>query len=305
VRHYIRLIGFDPDSSLDLERLRDVHREATVYLTDTLHYALPPEVEYPARMCDLFLATSAGSSEVRRFSCMTLKIMHIIHHLSGRELTFSTPVSEADLFNRLSSKMFVTIDRMREHGIALQEFAAGKKSRHSLITKLVTKRSTLASHIFDRQRFRIVVETPEDVLRALLYLLRHVVPFNYIIPEQSQNGIITLDSIAKELDIPVQRVLERWPESKVAELLPSAINPSPPNEFSGHNYRDVNFVADIPVRIDDIAPLASPAITFVQTEFQLVDAKTAQSNEEGENAHDRYKARQMVRVKDRLEGIPS
>ena len=43
----------------------------------------------------------------------------------------------------------------------------------------------------------------------------------------------------------------------------------------------------------------------VETEIQLVDASTEQANSRGENSHERYKARQRVHVRRRLEGINS
>jgi uncharacterized protein (TIGR04552 family) len=80
------------------------------------------------------------------------------------------------------------------------------------------------------------------------------------------------------------------------------------NEFSGPSYRVVNFVADLPVRVDKL--LHRPpdddlfgdngAVVFVLTEFQIVDARTAEANEIGENSHERYKERQIMRVKARL-----
>jgi hypothetical protein len=41
-------------------------------------------------------------------------------------------------------------------------------------------------------------------------------------------------------------------------------------------------------------------VVFVLTEFQIVDARTAAANEAGENSHERYKERQMNRVRARL-----
>ena len=43
----------------------------------------------------------------------------------------------------------------------------------------------------------------------------------------------------------------------------------------------------------------------METEIQLVDARTEQANSRGENSHERYKARQRVHVRRRLEGINS
>ena len=78
------------------------------------------------------------------------------------------------------------------------------------------------------------------------------------------------------------------------------------NEFSGPTYRVINFVADLPVRIDQFL-LSVPgaendlgAVIFVLTEFQVMDAETAQLNEAGENSHQHYKSRQHDRVKFRL-----
>ena len=80
------------------------------------------------------------------------------------------------------------------------------------------------------------------------------------------------------------------------------------NEFSGPGYRVINFVADLPVRIDkflcrtsdDPLFVENGAVVFVLTEFQIVDARTADQNESGENSHERYKERQAARVKARL-----
>jgi uncharacterized protein (TIGR04552 family) len=84
------------------------------------------------------------------------------------------------------------------------------------------------------------------------------------------------------------------------------------NEFSGPGYRVINFVTDMPVRVDDfVCRVSDPGntefgpIAFVLTEFQIVDAKTAHDNEVGENSHDKYKERQHARVKSRLlRGLP-
>jgi uncharacterized protein (TIGR04552 family) len=80
------------------------------------------------------------------------------------------------------------------------------------------------------------------------------------------------------------------------------------NEFSGPSYRVVNFVADLPVRVDKLLDrppnddlfMDNGAVVYVLTEFQIVDARTAEANEIGENSHDRYKERQIMRVKARL-----
>ncbi len=135
-------------------------------------------------------------------------------------------------------------------------------------------------------------------------LHHRLVPFNYVIPGESVNGILDF-----------RRLVEVPPLLRIAGALqpdpdpPSDAQPPSGNEFSGPAYRVINFVADLPIRIDDYlaqlddrtnAELGSTI--FVLTEFQILDAGTAATNESGENSHNAYKERQAARVKARLTG---
>ena len=71
----------------------------------------------------------------------------------------------------------------------------------------------------------------------------------------------------------------------------------------GKSYKIINFIVDLPVRIDHLVKLSDNSlgkVVFVMVEFQVLDQETAQHNEEGENAHIFYKARQLNQVKARL-----
>ena len=254
----------------------------------------------PEEIHDIFLAAAHGPARMRRFACTLLKVMHIVHHLSGRELTFAMAVSEAQLFDRLSARVFTVIDRMRMTGIEVVEFSGGKKARDSLITKVLAKRSLLTSHVFDKLRFSVTLKTPEDLVRTLVYFGRNLWPFNFVVPEQSRNNVVTVEHVGRALGLDPRGVWEAW--NRGIPMAEPAVVP-PINEFSGSSYRSVSFVVDIPLRIDDLAPSATPAIVFVETEIQLIDEKTAAANNQGENAHAAYKRRQVARVRARLFGI--
>ena len=300
VDDFLRLNGFDTDNPLDLNRLGELHHEATVYLTDVHKYRLPLQIEQPEAIHSLFLAAASPTlTKLQRCACMTLKTMHIMHHIGGRELLFNTAISEAQLFESLGNRVFMAIDQMRAAGIGVCEFAAGKKSKMSLTTKLMAKRNNLATHIFDRLRFRIVVASRDDLIDTLIYLTRFLVPFNYILPEQSQNGILTSEDLARVLGVSHDIVGHIWRTDAKTERLQRSHARA--NEFSGTGFRNISFIADIPLRIDSVAPHATPAITFVQTEIQLVDQETARKNERGDSAHAQYKKRQRARVRSRLE----
>jgi uncharacterized protein (TIGR04552 family) len=135
-------------------------------------------------------------------------------------------------------------------------------------------------------------------------MTQRLLPFNYVIPGQSVNDIIDL-----------RRSIEGSPALRrflpdLLDLSHVAADKKVPvfNEFSGPSYRVINFVADLPVRMEKFLgrdpgdPLFSEsgAVVFVLTEFQIVDARTAAANEAGENSHERYKERQMNRVRARL-----
>jgi uncharacterized protein (TIGR04552 family) len=299
VDRFLRLCCFDTDNPLDLSRLSELHGEALSYLADTHGVTVPSPVASPTEIHDLFLQAAGDDPGLRRASCTTLKVMHVLHHINGRELDFHTAMPEAELFQRVTGKVFSAIDRMRAAGVDLVEFAAGKKSRASQVTKLLAKRSNLATQIFDKVRFRIIVKSRDDLVRTLVYLMRNLFPFNYVVPEQSHNGIVTLEDVARVLQVDREQARPYWLGSSPA----AGADPyrfGPPNECSGRSYRSVIFVADIPLRIDDVAPGSVPAVAFVKAEIQVVDEETAQANEAGENAHALYKLRQHKVVRDRL-----
>ncbi len=275
-------------------------REALGYLSEILRYRIPEPVKNARDVAELFAFASQrqGLKRNRVYACMALKVMHILHHLLARELLFNAPLSEAQLAAMLNRKVFAAIDAMRAAGIAVVEYSAGRKTRHSLVTKLLAKRETIASQIFDKTRFRIVVRQPADLLLAIRFMTENLFPFNYVIPGQSENALIDLEQVAAHDSV----------SKRTRRLLTghSARAPQASNEFSGRTYRAINFVVDLPLRVPKLNadPPMDPAlgdIIFVLAEFQLFDAETAERNEEGENSHAKYKARQEQRVRMRLE----
>ena len=66
-------------------------------------------------------------------------------------------------------------------------------------------------------------------------------------------------------------------------------------------------MVDVPLRLDEGLPPPEldrrerkGRIGFTLVEFQMLDVVTAEQNEQGENAHARYKQRQKLRVLRRL-----
>jgi uncharacterized protein (TIGR04552 family) len=304
IDRFLRLNEFDPDNAEDMERLEELRAEAVEYLTRNFSYRIPDEVAHgmPAREL-LMLASSRGRRQT--YACIILKAMHVMHHLAGRELLFKLPVSDDEVFGFVEAKVLKTVEAIRAAGYPIVEFAWSRKERDSVVSKLLAKKASIAANVYDKLRFRLITRTTADLSAVLNELLHRLIPFNYVIPGESVNGIL-----------PFRRLVEETPAlARMSDQLQQALNAEEVersglgNEFSGPTYRVINFVADLPVRIDQFLcrlPNASEvelgSIIFVLTEFQVMDAETARANEMGENSHQAYKDRQHERVKARLSG---
>lgn len=282
VDRFLRLNEFDPESDDEMARLEDLRADAVDYLSRTYAMAIPDEVaaDLPAR--DLFLVASSTGPH-QKWACVVLKVMHIIHHINGRAALLKVSISDEIIFREIELKVLQVVEQLRAAGAPLSEFEWSRKPRDSQITKLLAKKSTLAANIYDKLRFRLIVPQHADILPMLATLTRQLIPFNYIVPGESVNQLVALPD---------------GPHGSAPTELPF-------NEFSGPEYRIVNFVADLPLRLERLLPRAEippelAHVVFVLTEFQVADKATAQRNETGASSHEAYKARQLERVRMRL-----
>ncbi len=303
VDRFLRVHEFDPASREDMSRLETLRDQAVEYLERHLGFRIPEEVaeRIPAR--DLLLVASQKGKR-RTHACVVLKVMHVLHHVAGRELLTRLSVSADDIFRVVEDKVLATVEEMKAAGCAVVEFEWSRKEPDSLITKLLAKRDNIAAHVYDKLRFRMTTHSEEEIVFVLRELVQRLVPFNFVIPGESVNDIVDLHGFVERASGLRQHLPDLLDLSRVAVDRRTPLL----NEFSGPSYRVVNFVADLPVRMDKFLsrPADDPlfaengAVIFVLTEFQIVDARTAEANELGENSHQRYKERQITRVKARL-----
>jgi uncharacterized protein (TIGR04552 family) len=303
VTRFLRLNLFDPDDPKDERRIRSILAQAVQYLRTEFGYRVALPVAEPADVRDLFLWASGAREPVRyrRIACVVLKVMHVMHHLEARELLFRTALREADLAALVDRRIMAEAARMIHAGLA-REFRGNMKARDSLVTKLLAKKESVAAQVFDRVRYRIVTERTDQIASVVWHLTQHLFPFNYAVPGQTQNSLVRFGDL-----------LDLHPEGAALAprlQLPPDLERTDPaahrNEFSGKDFKILNFVVDLPVRVDELLPKLDPAaddlgrIAFTLVEFQVVDAETARRNEHGESSHERYKRRQLKRVLRRL-----
>ncbi|HEY5948645.1 MAG TPA: TIGR04552 family protein [Kofleriaceae bacterium] len=287
VDRFLRLNEFDPESEAEMERFEDIRSDAVDYLARAFAMAIPDEVaeDLPAR--DLFLVASSTGPH-QKWACVVLKVMHIIHHINGRQALLKVSVSDEIIFREIEMKVLQVVEQLRAAGAPLNEFEWSRKPRDSQITKLLAKKSTLAASIYDKLRFRLIVPHHADIIPMLATLARQLIPFNYVVPGESVNQLIDLKQVLSADEMNGAEPLEM-----------------PFNEFSGPEYRIINFVADLPLRLERLIPKHEMTpelshVVFVLTEFQVCDKATAQRNESGASSHEAYKQRQHERVRMRL-----
>jgi uncharacterized protein (TIGR04552 family) len=297
---FLRAQEFDPSNPDDQRRMEDIKNEAIGYLRRNYDFPIPK----PVANLDLLglMTLAAGRGHRQLCACTILKVMHIIHHLAGRELLFMLPISDQEVFNLVEEKVYRVIGGMLAHGFPILEFIGGRKNKDALYTKLLSKPETIAANIYDKVRFRIVTRSPDDIFPVINYMLRHIFPFNYVIPGQSTNTLFHFRTYCEQHP----HLRELFSEFQMSPDIEDDLTRLE-NRFSSLSYQVVHFVVDMPVRLPPEMAAQAPAsvrslgqVVFVQTEFQIIDRFTEQQNELGEASHFAYKERQKLAVMRRL-----
>lgn len=301
---FLVLCGYHMDDPLDENWGRVVLADAVEYLRRTFHYRVTEAVAHPDELHDLFLYASGilEPQKLRRIACIVLKVMHVIQHIEGRDLLFRLAVSEAQLAELITRRVMEVVEPLCQPGGPLVKASDSVKTRSSLVTKLLAKKDTVAAQVYDKTRFRLVTRSQDDILPVLHHLMHHLFPFNFVVPHQTENTLLPFKDVLAQ-NPHFGRFVDQLHLDKDFEDRER----SPGNQFSGRGYRVLNFVADVPLRMDAYLPPPDEdrrerkgRIGFALVEFQVVDQQTAEENDQGENAHLRYKKRQLRTVLHRL-----
>ncbi len=296
-RRLLALNALDWDDPRDRERVEALRAHGVDYVRHVLKLAVDDVVASEASFLDLPLMASGviGLRKQQRSACTLLKVMHILYHLDARELRTRLALSDSELFESVERSVLDIFDQMQASGAPVVEFQWSRKTRESLLTKMLVKRETSATRVFDRLRFRLIVKRRSDVFAILRLMLHKLIPFNYVVPGQTVNSLVDVGALDRIGPSPLTTTEGRGVET---------------NEFSGANFRVLNFIADLPVRVEEFVPAdqldaQGGNVVFVLAEFQILDEATAAANEQGESSHDAYKTRQHQRVRERMLRAPN
>ena len=103
------LTGLDLSKDIDVQHLKLIYEQALTYLDAYIHHFVQDKIRYlddPVEL--LYLASQPGQSQ--EDACILLKVMHVIHHVTGRELLFLLPIPIQELFHRIETRVFQAID---------------------------------------------------------------------------------------------------------------------------------------------------------------------------------------------------
>lgn len=305
VREFLQVNGFDLDDPVDVLRVRSLLAMAADYLERALQIHVDRELWAPRFIEDSFLAASRLDHPQQREACILLKLVHTINHYEARELRLNLALSEVQVFGLVEGQVARGIRAMISDGYPIELFQGSRKSRESTITKLLSKRRATAAEILDHLRFRIVVRELDDIPVVIAAMTQRLIAFNYIVPEETTNDVLDFGEYIRRH--PHLRVLQpelQWGASlERQDRLRRA-----QNECSSADFRMLNFVVDLPVRIDGAVNLSDYShlghlgrLVFLNVEFQVFDKRTWDANEANAAAsHSAYKERQRERVRQRL-----
>ena len=161
----------------------------------------------------------------------------------------------------------------------------------------------MAAQVYDKTRFRIVTPTRADILPVLYFLTQRLFPFNFLVPGQTENTLLPFKSLLARVSrtsgsTPTSCTSTSTSRTARARRATSSAEAGTGCSTSWWTCRSVWTRGCR--RPSWIAGERKGRIAFTLVEFQILDAGTAEENEQGENAHARYKQRQKLRVLRRL-----
>ncbi len=266
---FLECYGYDLENPIEKAELFGNFQEAISFIR---RYFLKPEnpdgleLEIPRRIVEItditqliMLASAPASGVLSHWACAVIKIMHTIAHMD-RDLFGSYYFSDIqkqilDRFYKFihsdeNGKIFLGKDLKDSEKIEILLFESKpKKSRDSVILKLLHKPENVAEDIFDRVGIRFVTYTKFDSLRVIKFLKeRYVIMPANIKPSRSRNTLIDTENLTESLNKYLKMADDNKFDSanldqKINELIEKKLPKikEKENPYSSQEYRSIQF----------------------------------------------------------------
>ena len=358
VTSFLKGYGLDPNDPVAQAELFGNFQEAMQFIKryflkegnpDGLDLKVPNSLYMVTDVKDLLLMATGNSDhsmEERLWAEAVLKVMHTIVHVDKDLRSNYFSVIQTQIFDRFykflhrgkDNNLFLKDENVK---IPLTEFETkAKKSRDSVIIKLLHKAENVAEELFDRVGVRFVTKSKFDCLRVVKFLIENsiVIPHN-IKPSRSVNTIIDISKFRNKYSGLIKMAIrnelseERFFAAVNRELTESGFdsNDSERNLHSSKGYRSIQFTSRQLIRYKnpflkdfmeirkaaknegdtilakkvlslDMSLIARDVRFFYPYEVQIVDEESHKINTEGEASHQEYKKSQVISAMKRVFG---
>lgn len=345
IENFVFAYGYDYEDPIEHAELQGNIQEAVRFIK---RYFLRPEnpsglsLEMPKKLNDLLdlrellKHASMPSSELRHWACAVLKVVHTISHIDRDIRTHYFTEIQKQIFDRFyrflnrdeDGSLYLGRNPEDPLRVDLFEFQIKpKKSRDSILMKLLHKPESVAEELFDRVGIRVITKNRVDAIRVIHFLEQtNVIVAANIKPSRSRNTLIDTRIFKEVLENNIEN------EGILQDLLESVPHPElrADNPFSSEHYRAIQFTCRQLIKIrnsvaDQIRDLKQESKNqsldpqfqsnldrvdlksiqkmirfFYPFEVQIMDQLSHIENEKGRSAHVEYKKAQqntaMIRV---------
>jgi len=349
VNSFLKGYGLDPNDPVSRAELFGNFQEAMQFIRryflkegdpEGLDMKIPNSLYMITDVRDLFLMATGNSEsehEERLWAEIVLKVMHTILHADKDLRSNYFNIIQTQIFDRFYKYLHRDSDnnlflKHGEYNIPLIDFETkSKKTRDSVIIKLLHKAENVAEELFDRVGIRFVTKSKFDCINVVKFLIEKnvVIPHN-IKPSRSVNTIIDLEKFKKKYSgIVKMAIRNNLSEERFLAAVNREINEcsffegteSERNAHTSKNYQSIQFTcrqlikyknpflteflsirkeakkdADSPIsqRIMnlDTSLIARDVRFFYPYEVQVVDDLSHNQNTQGEASHIEYKKAQ-------------
>ena len=368
---FIKSYGYDLENPIEKAEVLGNFHEALNFIRknflqsenpDGLKLEIPRKILEMTDVRELFLMIGPNNNitlqpndypkfNMQNWACSILKVMHTIAHID-KDLRSSY---FADIQKQIFDRFYRSIHRDIEGKLFLGDKADDpfrvdlvafetkpKKSRDSIILKLLHKSENVAEDIFDRVGIRFVTHSPLGALQVIKYLKdKMIVMAPNIKPSRSRNTLVYIEGFRTQLDQLLNAVEnEESDDTTLAqnfvrdvELITQPNSTNQGNPHSSEHYRAIQFTCRQLIKLrnplyDDLKELKSLVKAkpvdddvlktidridlkytqreirfFYPFEVQVVDIKSADENEKGKSAHSEYKRSQIFTAMKRVMGV--
>jgi uncharacterized protein (TIGR04562 family) len=352
VQQFLKGYGLDPFDNVTKAELFGTFQEALQFIKryflkegnpDGLDLKFPNSILMVSDIIDLFLMATEDKvtkREDRLWAEIILKVMHTIIHADKDLRSNYFKIVQMQIFDRFykytfrdeNEKLFFGV-KGTEDVIPLVDFEAkAKKTRDSVIIKLLHKAENVAEELFDRIGVRFITHNRFDMLRIIRFLTEKniVVPHNNK-PSRAINTMIDLvkfkEAHQRVLKMAIRNNLseERFLAALEREIAESHIDSQnlKHNKFTSKRYQSIQFTCRHLIEYKnpflqefnelrkmaknynpeenelarkiismDISPVARDIRFFYPYEVQVMDTEAFKENSEGEASHQEYKNQQ-------------